>query len=258
MRAINSFVKGIQFKDAVFSCEAHGEQQSTECYLNGKVKKKSSCPICDANKEAQKEANRKHEVEEARKENLVDSLKLLPRLNRYCFENYNELKYPKARKAFNISQRYCSNLQARMNDGSNLVFHGNIGGGKTFFSISILKEAINQGFSAKYQTVPELFRNIKRTFNYTDLDDQKIIDDLIAPDFLVLDEIGVSFNTNLEKVTFFSIINERYNRLKPTIIVSNLDIDGLKNVMGERVIDRLSDGSSGVVEFNWGSLRGVA
>ena len=44
----------------------------------------------------------------------------------------------------------------------------------------------------------------------------------IRPDLLILDEVGVQFGSETEKMILFEIINGRYEQLKPTIVISNL------------------------------------
>jgi DNA replication protein DnaC len=53
----------------------------------------------------------------------------------------------------------------------------------------------------------------------------------------------------------FDVINRRYRDLHPTILLSNLDRDGLRAYLGERSFDRLREGGI-VVPFDWESYRG--
>ena len=43
---------------------------------------------------------------------------------------------------------------------------------------------------------------------------------------------------------------------KPTILISNLDINDLKEYITERVIDRMREGGGQKIVFNWESNRG--
>ena len=75
-------------------------------------------------------------------------------------------------------------------------------------------------------------------------------------DLLVIDEVGVQFGTDTEKMILFEILNERYENLKPTILISNLSIESLKKFTGDRVIDRMKENKGKVLIFNWNSARG--
>ena len=73
----------------------------------------------------------------------------------------------------------------------------------------------------------------------------------------VLDEIGASKSvpSDFELLTLFAIINGRYERMLPTVIISNLKADELVGAIGERCIDRLREGAPIVVKFKWESAR---
>jgi DNA replication protein DnaC len=85
-----------------------------------------------------------------------------------------------------------------------------------------------------------------------------ILSGLITPSLLVLDEIGVSKETpsDFELTTIFTIINGRYEQMRPTVIISNLDGKSLPSAMGERCVDRLREGGVIVIPFEWESQRG--
>ena len=53
----------------------------------------------------------------------------------------------------------------------------------------------------------------------------------------------------------FDIIDGRYQEMKPTILISNLAIAGIKDLIGERVIDRLREDGGKLVSFDWPSYR---
>lgn len=76
-----------------------------------------------------------------------------------------------------------------------------------------------------------------------------------ATDLLILDEVGVQFGTDYEKVIITDIINRRYNDMRPTIILSNLDELELCDYLGARVMDRMFEGGGGVIAFGWDSYR---
>ena len=43
--------------------------------------------------------------------------------------------------------------------------------------------------------------------------------------------------------------------MKPTILLSNLNIEGLGEYLGERVMDRLREGGGKMIAFDWDSYR---
>jgi DNA replication protein DnaC len=73
----------------------------------------------------------------------------------------------------------------------------------------------------------------------------------------VLDEVGVQYGTDAEKQIAFEIINTRYENLRPTIIISNLNAAELTTFIGERVMDRLKENGGRLLVFDWPSHRGT-
>ncbi|ENO7364325.1 DNA replication protein DnaC, partial [Proteus mirabilis] len=67
-------------------------------------------------------------------------------------------------------------------------------------------------------------------------------------------EIGVQYGTDSERNILFEVINDRYEDLLPTILVSNLPVVDLQKMLGERVVDRLLQGGT-VLTFNWPTYR---
>lgn len=72
---------------------------------------------------------------------------------------------------------------------------------------------------------------------------------------LVLDEIGVSRGSEWEAEQLFTVVDERYRLERPTVVVSNLPAGEIKQLVGDRVYDRLREGAK-VVPMNWPSHRG--
>ncbi|PWG68497.1 ATP-binding protein, partial [Enterobacter mori] len=62
--------------------------------------------------------------------------------------------------------------------------------------------------------------------------------------------------SDFELTTLFAIINGRYEQMRPTVVISNLDAEQLPVAMGERCVDRLREGNLIVVPFDWESHRG--
>ena len=66
-----------------------------------------------------------------------------------------------------------------------------------------------------------------------------------------LRDVGSEFERNM----LFDILNERYEKRRPTLLLSNLNIDEVKAYLGERVFDRLREDGGEVVVFDWQSWR---
>ena len=75
------------------------------------------------------------------------------------------------------------------------------------------------------------------------------------PDLLILDEVGVQFGTETEKNLLFDVLNERYEKRKSTLLLSNLPLNEVRAYLGERVFDRMREDGGDVVTFGWESQR---
>lgn len=74
----------------------------------------------------------------------------------------------------------------------------------------------------------------------------------------MLDEVGVQFGSETEKLMLFDVLNERYEERRSTILLSNLDLNGVKGFLGERVFDRIREDGGQYIPFDWESFRGKA
>ena len=94
-------------------------------------------------------------------------------------------------------------------------------------------------------------RSVKETYaKDAGRTEAQAIRDLVDPDLLILDEVGVPHGSNTEKLILFEIINGRYEAVRPTIVISNLDAAGLEQFLGERAFDRLREGGGRLVVFD--------
>ena len=85
--------------------------------------------------------------------------------------------------------------------------------------------------------------------------EQLAIKAFTTPDLLVIDEVGSQFGSKTEELLLFEVLNDRYEDMKPTILISNFSLVDIEKFLGERVIDRIHAGKSTVVSFTWESFR---
>ena len=131
------------------------------------------------------------------------------------------------------------------NNEFGLLITGGCGCGKTMLSAIIANESIKRGRTVLFATVPDLLNNIKRKFN-SESGTEDIVKSIKNVDVLVLDDFGVEKMTDWVAETLFTIINERYNNQRQTIITSNLTVQAMEsNLNGEysetgtRIISRI-------------------
>ena len=156
-----------------------------------------------------------------------------------------------------IVEAYATNFaQDAGVNGVSLILCGGPGTGKTHLGCGVANELLKQGFSALYTTAPGLVRDIRATWaKDSERTETDVIKAFIAPDLLIIDEIGVQVGSADEKIRLFDVINARYEQVKPLLIISNLDVKGVVEYLGERAADRLRENGGQALAFTWGSYR---
>ena len=65
----------------------------------------------------------------------------------------------------------------------------------------------------------------------------------------------MQYGSEFEKQILFDVLNQRYEQLKPAILLSNIPTEQLSDYLGERVTDRLRENGGVVIGFDWKSYR---
>jgi DNA replication protein DnaC len=245
------------------NCELHGTQIEKGHKWGKNDPVWYGCPICIdiEHQELEEEEKKREQAEEEQKRKLSIAKKLnnaqIPlryvdtKLNNFVVDNDQQ----KIKKDF--CKNYIDDFENGLNLGRSMVFCGTTGTGKTLLSCCILGEIIKKyNKTGLFITTIKAVRTVKSTYSKeSTTTEQEAIDNLVRYDLLVLDEVGVQFGTEAEKIILFEIINERYQNKKPTILISNLAIDNLRDFVGDRIIDRMAENGGGVLIFNWKSKR---
>lgn len=155
-----------------------------------------------------------------------------------------------------VEQYAASFSSAALAEGTSLILCGGPGTGKTHLGCGVANELLRQGFTALYTTASGLVRDIRATWSKdSERTETDVIKAFIAPDLLIIDEIGVQVGSADEKIRLFDVINARYEQVKPTLIISNLDVKGVVEYLGERAADRLRENGGQALAFTWASYR---
>lgn len=246
-------------------CDIHGKQiQRGYRFTSDSDIMWYDCNLCyDEEKERKKEEEQK-ELENKRLKKL-NALKLKLKkqsevptryqesdINSFVSENNQQ----EEKKQF--CKKYIENFIQGLSVGRSMIFCGTTGTGKTLLACAIANEIIEKHQrSVLFTTTIKAIRKIKSTYSSSsEKTEQEIINEFLNYDLLILDELGVQFGSDSEKVILFEIINERYQEKKPTIMISNLAYESLRNYVDDRVLDRMREGGGGVLIFDWKSKRG--
>lgn len=165
-------------------------------------------------------------------------------------------------RAWSVATGYVEAFSENAGVGRCIMLLGKVGTGKTHLATAMLQQAIRyfgaQGMTGLYTTAGGIIRSVKDTFGAQGKTESQVYADLISPNLLVIDEVGVQNGTDFERQVLFEVINGRYERVRPTIVVSNLGIVDLRQCLGDRAVDRLRDRGGLVELFRWESARGAA
>jgi len=242
-------------------CETHGHYDQKIFPVLGK-ELKSGCPECGRiireKAEAAELANKAMELRMAMERKLGAAL-IPKRFASKTLDGYVATT-TEQRKALNTCRRYAAEFAQIAETGRCLLLLGKPGTGKTHLSVAIANEIMaRSSATAVYRTIGSVLQAIRATYDRTsDQSESQILSSLTSPSLLILDEIGVSKEkpSDFELTTLFAIINGRYEQMRPTVIVSNLEAKALPDAIGDRCIDRLREGGVIVIPFEWESQRG--
>jgi DNA replication protein DnaC len=237
------------------NCELHGSFESRNIF--GKVW--SNCPACNA--ESKAKADREHAEKEISERNAL----WLRRMGEAGIPERFRSRTLTCYKATNAGQKralafavdYAEQFSLVRETGRSAIFCGMPGTGKTHLAVGVALHIMGAGRFAAFTTVQRMIRRLKDSWRKDSLESESdVIGMLVYPDLLIIDEIGVQFGSEFEKNFMFDLLNERYEKQKPTILLSNLTAAEIKVFLGERVYDRLREDGGQCVSFDWASHRG--
>lgn len=250
----------VEFDDA--NCEKHGPFQQRRRVSTTHIKVPSvpsRCPGCLRDELIELQAEKIRIDEASRRRNIEMLMEELDIPSRFLFctlQNYEPVN-DDAKRVLKVCQAYANRWPERLMKGGGLVMCGKPGTGKNHLAFGIARVAIEEHqSSAAFTTALKIAREYKSTWSKgSTRTEDDVIRSFTKPDLLIIDEVGVQFGSDAEKLIMFEIINTRYERMKPTILISNQTKDELSAFIGERVIDRMNDGGGCTLSFTWDSYR---
>jgi DNA replication protein DnaC len=255
LKALTDLLPGSTPQTQAAMCEEHGEYESRNVF--GRVWTK--CPACEAN---DKEKRRREEEARDRAkrvmawQNKVGGAGIPERFLDRRLGTFIA-KSDEQRRALAFAQDYADTFDEVLASGRCALFIGRPGTGKTHLAVGVGMQIMESGYTALFQTVMRAIRRVKDTWRRDSAESETAaIAALVFPDLLILDEVGVQFASDAERLILFDILNERYEKRKPTLFLSNLTTDEVKSCLGERVFDRLREDGGEFVAFGRESHRG--
>lgn len=237
-------------------CETHGSFIASTLRDGGHT----GCPACASQRQAVIEEREREEMRRqavaARLERLLGQALIPERFKTRTFENYRAANKGQS-VALNACRQYAEHFPQHMATGRCLMLLGRVGNGKTHLAAAIAGVVVEEHRrNVLYTTVARVCQQVKASYGKeASLSERAALDLFRTPDLLIIDEVGASYGTDFERMVMFEVINARYEDVKPTIVISNLDVAGLTAALGDRTVDRLREGEGEAVVFNWESAR---
>ena len=160
----------------------------------------------------------------------------------------------------NVILKYVSKINKALSKGYGLVLLGDNGSGKTYFLSYILAEAVKQGRTVYYTTLPQLEHDITLGFNNKNESIQKRIDWFLTSDFVAIDEMAKEKRINKKKKQSYMdtqmerILKQRYDDNMPVLLAANMDRNSLMKSYNS-TIESMLVGKYKIVQMEHGDYR---
>lgn len=240
------------------NCPKHGAFVSRRYTLyEGGREHWSRCQQC------QDEAKATLEAQDAARRAAAEAKQHEDRLNRAGIPNRFRSRTlasfvadtPPKQRALAVAQDFAASFRDKYATGANLIFAGLPGTGKSHLALGIA-QAIMPQWNSVYVTARELVMRLRATWRPdSEVSEVELQQTFTRTHLLIIDEIGVQFGTEAERTQLFAIIDERYREERPSIMLTNLDVEGFKTFIGQRAFDRLRECGEWI-GFDWESYRG--
>lgn len=150
---------------------------------------------------------------------------------------------------------YAVELPQNIEKGKGLVLKGGYGTLKTTLAVAVLRHHIDSGGSGLFVPMAALIDNLFSMRDRNKEEWNRYETTIRGTQLLVLDDLGAE-NTDQKWVLckIDSIITERYNKMLPVIVTTNLSASKLLGTYSGRIYDRLRS-TSGIITLTGESQR---
>lgn len=198
------------------------------------------------------EAQRKEEKKQGQE--LAEKIKELKNCGisiRFLEKSFSNFEKDNDQKAYNLCRDYAKSFGKNKKEG--LLLCGAAGTGKTHLAVAVIDyvarlkhKLLKKGII--FITVSDLVDEIrKKQFQEPkDYYNDTYRDSIMECDLLVLDDLGTESITSWTVDLIHQIIDYRYRERKQTMFTTNLSLDDIRKIYGERTFSRIYEMCQGV------------
>lgn len=209
------------------------------------------CPQCSVEFLDKQKQNIQAEVDQNVRKKHFNGARIPERHSVSGFRNYI-VQHEGHQNALNHVVSFAKNMVS--GDKNNFVMVGPTGTGKTHLSCATARTLLNKGKHVRYITSEDLAQRIMDAWDRSDATEKSVIYDFTQYDLLILDEYGLH-DRDKRRELIHKVLYARYDRMKPTMLISNLTLTELQKDLGDRLWSRFQQGGLNVVECNWMDQR---
>lgn len=223
---------------------------SEECYLKG------DCHRYKSGKECEKFCTKLYKINALYDNALLTKKQRQETVHNITANNKDEAAYKKLKS-------YLPNIKKWVSDGKSLYIHSKFcGNGKTAWAIKYVQEYVKSIWAESdpsdckvlFVSVPKFLIEIKRNIGSYSEYANTVLNSVFTADLVVWDEIGSKAGTEYEIENILNIINDRINNGRSNIYTSNLNAEGLRACIGDRLYSRIVNLSDDI-EFKNDDMR---
>lgn len=183
----------------------------------------------DAKQEKIKKEKELAEEQELRKQKIESILGKSGIKKRYLSRTIDSFSVTAENKrSFEVATDYIKNFREYFTQGKGLYLEGPCGTGKTHLAIAIALAIINTGVPVICKTSIDMLGDIKRCYERnSEVTEEEVLEAYKSVDLLIIDDLGKEQTTEWSVPVLYSILNERYEALLPTIITTNYNTSAL-------------------------------
>lgn len=237
--------------------------QPQRCTCNKAVQKWQAVDAEAEKKRAEKEEQRKRTQNKEKIDRLLKQTGIRKRFQQRTFETF-DTDTPARRRAYKVAREYAEKFSDKQAAGEGLYIEGTNGTGKTHLAAAIGLYLTEREYAVVMRTSFDLLEGIKSAFGDPDRSEQQVTKAYRECDLLIIDDLGKEQCTDWSMSILYSIINDRYESMRPIIITTNFgDADLIRTLTPkgygsqkiEAIISRLREVSK-TLTMAWDDCRG--